>query len=227
MALGRENLYVTVFMEKRLLDFDTAYQQLTQDCVNASLNIQGLSTTGLNMDYIFGRIKESVAILKTPQYIGPGSTVVTPLPPVLQELFPRVQHQKETEFYLNMKKTANFNHAVHSENQIPDSDVETMRTILKDLHSGLSASKRQNIFQYYLIGKVLLTIKNKCIGKTFSTYIKQDIGFSQSHSYFLIDFALLCMTYPKLKQIAVPIGKLKTYFSHIKTLIINDANYWI
>ena len=76
--------------------------------------------------------------------------------------------------------------------------------------------KRMELSQTFIIGKVLLALKNLMHEPRSFLTISKDIEFSRSHAYFLIDFSLLCMKFPKLKTASVCYFEIKTYFSYIK-----------
>ena len=102
-----------------------------------------------------------------------------------------------------------------------------MRNILKDLESKRNVPKRSDIYNNFLIGKVLLSIKNKSASaKQFLQYAKEDVRYSKSYAYFLIDFARLCMEFTKMKTVSIPIGSIKRYFHYIKQEVENDATFW-
>ena len=81
--------------------------------------------------------------------------------------------------------------------------------------------------QCYLIDKILLSLKNsEPSSSEFIRNVTADVGFSQSYIYFLIDFALLCMKFNKLKTVTFSITSLKTNFAFIKACVYNDVAFW-
>ena len=113
------------------------------------------------------------------------------------------------------------------EENIPDGDLDHMRNILKDLFEKRNVPKRLDIQHHYIIGKVLLTIKNQANStQQFLEHAKTNVGFSKLFLYFLIDFAVLCMEYPKLKTVSIPIRSIQRYFAYIKQAVKNDAVFW-
>src|SRR5579863_2445246 len=102
-----------------------------------------------------------------------------------------------------------------------------MRNILKDLHLKRHVPRMFETKHHFNIGKVLLVIKNKSANnKAFLEYARTDVGYSKSFSYFLIDFATLCMEFPKLKTVSVSIGSIKTRFAFIKQQVRTEAAFW-
>jgi len=80
---------------------------------------------------------------------------------------------------------------------------------------------------YFLIGKVLLAIKNKTHEPALFTSIVKNMKFSKSYAYFLVNFALLSITFPKLKTVCRPIREIKNNFAKIKSAVERDAGFWM
>ena len=103
-------------------------------------------------------------------------------------------------------------------------DIITLGHDLKELHNGLHALSAKKTYQCFLIGKVLLAMKNK--DKKFMEKVKAVVKYRRSYVYFLIDFYNACVKYPKLKKVSISIGKIKCYFSFIKSQLEKEQTFW-
>ncbi len=72
----------------------------------------------------------------------------------------------------------------------------------------------------------LMELTTNCFNNEFLQFAKEDVKYSKSYAYFLIDFAILCMEFPKLKTVAFPIRSIRTYFSFIKDMVKKESQFW-
>ena len=224
-----EDLYIKDFLSQRLVSIDGAYNKLLQDTVNEMRNG---NPTKVDIDYILFQVKlETDKSVTAPIYFDPTTpnNGVTQLPATVPETRPRRDDilVKSEAFYKKLKESSGYDLPLPNEENLPDGDLHNMRDILKDLHSKTDIPRRLTTIHCFLIGKVLLAIKNKSkTTKEFLQYAKEDVKYSKSYSYFLIDFAILCMEFPRLKTVASPIRSIRTYFSHIKDMVKKESQFW-
>jgi len=222
-----ENNIIQSFLLRRQNNIDLAYNELLRDVV-VELKQQ---VPRYDVDYILSQVKMETDKLVTPVYFHPHAqnNGVAQLPPTVTETTIRKDEllAKSTSFYQRLKESAGDLFHLPLEENIPDGDLDHMRNILKDLFEKRNVPKRMDIQHHFMIGKVLLTIKNQTNStKQFLEHAKTDVGYSKSYSYFLIDFAVLCMEYPKLKTVSIPIRSIQRYFAYIKQAVKNDAVFW-
>ena len=228
MAHIREDQYVRDFLVKRTNNIDKAYQDFITDIITSYRTVAAGVT--LDIDYCIIQINNQTIGINTPIYFNPnGNNTVTQLPPVITELQPRTHDvlERSEACYKKLKESIGEIHTLPSEENIPAGNQVQLTNILKDLMSKKNVPKRMELSQTYIIGKVLLALKNITINSKEFLSVMKDIGFSRSHSYFLIDFSVLCMKFPKLKTAAVSIREIKTHFSYIKQAVQRDSVVWI
>ncbi len=229
----KEDSLVQQFMANRDINLECSYQKLVEEII-AYFERGGHTTSGdtLDLTYFITQIKQQTERMVTPKYVNPTTTNgLTILPPTIAEIEPRCDELKKRSqaFYNMMKSSVGDIFLLPAEDNIPTGDTTNMRNILKDLHCKRDVPKRMAIYQCYLIGKVLLNLKNILgVGKVrkLLEYVKEDVGYSKSYSYFLIDFCKLCMEFPKVKTVSVPIRAVKVYLSYIKTEVSKESTFW-
>jgi hypothetical protein len=222
-----EEKVIQDFLLQRLNNIDQAYNKLLESVV-IELKQQ---PPRYDVDYILSQVKIETEKLVTPIYFDSNApnNGVTQLPASVLETIPRRDELlvKSTSFYQRLKESAGDLSHLPLEENIPDGDLNHMRNILKDLFSKRNVSKRLDIQHHFIIGKVHLTIKNQSNStKQFLEHAKTDMGCSKSLAYFLIDFAVICMEYPKLKTVSIPVRSIQRYFAYIKQAVKNDAVFW-
>lgn len=186
-----------------------------------------VKSDGTPLDFVF-LVQE---LTKAIQQLNEVTTLALPIPinderPVDGDLQHQQDLQKRSEkFYRALKESVRDNTTtIHLEINIPDGDIYTLTSCLKELYHDLSKLDAQKIYQYFLIGKVLLAMKNK--DKKFMKQAKEVVGYSRQYAYFLIDFYKECVKYPKLAKVSFPIGQIKLYFSYIKHKLGVDKQFW-
>jgi len=229
--LSLEDEYVKNFIANRSLDVDNAYINILDDLLST---LQSLYTgpvmivtpnfLNLNLNLITEKIKQTTK----PQYVSNAINFVSSR---LTENQPRPDETlKQDKMYLQLKNSINdSNFELPTENAIPNDDnITNLRHILKDLNRRKEVPKSQATYQCYLMGKVLLSLKNNQPSRVeFLKCVKNDVLYSKSYTYFLIDFYLLCSNYTKLRTVSFPIRTIMRNFSFIKKSIPRDAPFWM
>jgi len=56
--------------------------------------------------------------------------------------------------------------------------------------------------------------------------VKNDVGYSKCHTYFLIHFYILCLQFTQLKTVSFPVLTINVNFAHIKSSVCRDFGFW-
>ena len=167
-----EDCYVNDFLTSRNSDIDDAYQRIIQDMISVMRNFykdQIIVLTpdrrSINMDYVFNKIKMETQLLGKAQYVFTNGTGIHQRMSdtlVEQQSHQDEQQQKLETLYKRLKKsvTTRIELDLPTEDNIPDGDVTNLRNILKDLNTRKNIPKSLMTNQCYLIGKILLSLKN-------------------------------------------------------------------
>jgi len=226
MANLREDKFVVDFLQHRDYNTDSAYQDLIQHILSSFRNPP--PTQPYNIDYIMTEIQKNTIGL--PVYFNPTANLNTTaqLPPTIVRLYQDVSPKRERFeiFYNKLKASVGSVTPIPVEENIPDGDIPELTIILRDLYSKKDVPKRLETTHSYLIGKVLLALKNKINNQAIFATIVKEIKLSKSYIYFLIKFSLLCMNFPKLKTVSRPIRELNCYFKYIKVALQRDVIFW-
>ena len=100
---------------------------------------------------------------------------------------------------------------------------------MKDLNMAIDSKKRQSIFHYTLMGRIMEAVQKRK-GKNFIQYCHQYLpeeSYSRSQIYFLIKLHKVALTYCKLIRVSVPIGVLKSKFKLVEQLCQEEKDYWM
>lgn len=221
-------------------DPDSAYQKLLQHGVgvltkDVSKTEMKADNTPMDFVYIAKRIPHVVKELHGAHFVQPAQNggllpPLAPLPTPIPDNSPVMSktdkdNQQANRFYDELKKSVKECDQVHHENELPDDSIVNLGKCLKVLHLELDVSGSAKIKHYFLIGKVLLAMKNK--EKEFMEHVKDQVQYSSQHVYFLIDFYKQCVKYPRLKMTSLPIRKVKRWFCFTKAKLNEDAMFWL
>jgi len=228
---SKEEDYIKDFLTRRSINVENAYQQVLEDIITLLKNlftrpviIQTPNGDHLNLEFIVDNMK----LITAPQYSVDNNPVN--LNTLVEQQPRRRDPDKLTTMYNRLKNSINQTTTLDlpTEANIPlDNNITNLRNILKDLNSRRNSPRSQITYQCYLTGKVLLSLKNyQATVSEFLENVKNDVGFSKSYSYFLINFYLLGSEFIKLRTVTFPIRTMKTHFAYIKTLIHRDAALW-
>jgi hypothetical protein len=225
-----EDVCINEFLSLRLINIDTAYNTLLHTVV---AEVRKGDQSIYDVDYVLQQIKSKTELLSSPVYFNPNfvNNPVQQLPVIITDEKrgedERESTRKALEFYQKLKEHTGDISLLPQEENIPDGDLVHMRNILKNLESKRDIPRRMIINHCFLLGKVLLAIKNKAKSSTlFLEHAKHDVGFSKSYSYFLIHFSRFCMEYPKLKTVSISITSIRKHFVSIRSFVENDGAYW-
>ena len=100
---------------------------------------------------------------------------------------------------------------------------------MKDLNMAIDSKKRQSIFHYTLMGRIMEAVQKRK-GNNFIQYCHQYLpkeSYSRSQIYFLIKLHKVALTYCKLIRVSVPIGTLKSKFKLVEQLCEEEKDYWM
>jgi len=114
---------------------------------------------------------------------------------------------------------------MYHEAQILNHNLQGLGYCLKSMDKNLKNITVVKTTQYFLIGKVLLAMKN--IDTNFLIAVKKEVSYSRSYVYFLIDFYKQCTQYPRLKLVRLQISLINKSWSYIKNMMQTDAVFWM
>lgn len=94
-----------------------------------------------------------------------------------------MRKEKRVYFYQTLKNSAQDVLAIVGEDHLPDRGLQQARTIVKDLESIRNVPKKFDVRSHFLIGTVLLAIKNQWpLAKPFVEYARKNIVLSNPWS---------------------------------------------
>src|SRR5882757_2581295 len=224
MAYIREDQYIQNFFALRNSNIDSAYQELINNIIT-SFRAPAPGNT-MDIDYILQNIQQRIS----PVYFNPTSAQnpMTQLPIAIinQNPEPSLKKQSFELFYPKLKASVGVILSLPIELNLPDVNIPELTNILMDLNSKKEIPKRLETSHCFLIGKVLLNLKNKLDNPVAFAILLKDINISRSYALFLVKFASLCMDFPRLKTICRPVHELSKYFKYIKIAVQADAAFW-
>jgi hypothetical protein len=227
------NWIYTHFIPLYKLNADRAYQTVLEHGVarislDTSKGILRSDNTLMDFTLIANQIPAVVEQINRGIFVD-STNGLTPMTIPITEVNPRVakdeaDRRKALEFYNKLRGSITGGDRTHSENELPDDCIFNLGKCLKELHGELDVIGAAKTQHYFLIGKILLAMKNK--DKQFMKIVKEEVRYSPQHAYFLIDFYKTCVEYPKLKRVSVPIGKINNCFGYIKFKLNEDRQFW-
>ena len=139
---------------------------------------------------------------------------------------PMTAEQRES-FYKKLKDSV-VTKKVEADESLPDTP-EKLAEQLREFHAAIHSGKRHETYMKCLMGRNLSKIQNETgkKGSDFITYVKQHLtDYCQSEIYFMMKLYDVCLLYPRLSQVTIGTGILKSKLGIITKLMEKDTIYW-
>src|SRR5271163_2310967 len=155
----------------------------------------------------------------------PAAPLPTPITDINPVNLTQEEEEKNNKIYIRLKDSVCLDSVdVYTEQQILHHDLIGLGDTLLALDKNLKNMLVLKTPQYFLLGKILLAMKN--IDLHFMNIVKEKVQYSRSYIYFLIDFYKQCVQFPRLKQTKLPIGIISKSWRYIKDKLILDNAFW-
>ena len=159
----------TQFVQQYTQNPDAAYMNILEHAAalisrtNRTKILLKSDSTPFDISFIVRQLPGTIQQIKA----GHGVTIPNflPLPIPINDEKPVIPEEdlrkRSDKFYQLLKESLRDNLTVLDELRIPDGDISTLTICLENLHNDLSKLDARKTNQYFLLGKVLLAMKNK------------------------------------------------------------------
>lgn len=137
--------------------------------------------------------------------------------------------EQEERFYKTLKDSV-VSRKVEANDILPDTPEKLAEQLL-EFHAAIYSSKQNETYMKCLMGRNLLKIQEGSgkKGVDLINFVQKHMTeYKQSEIYFMMKLYKLCLSYPRMSQVTIGTGILKSKLSVIQKLIETkkEEDYW-